>query len=165
MPIVGRIEPPGVLDGGDVEFGAGRAWIGVVKSAGLSRRSNELGRRQFAALAKQAGLETVEVALAAAPLRLRNVCSFVADDVAIVAPDVVDAAALGSVARIEVPRGEEYAAGVLVLRARAVVANLRFREAIPALRRAKIAVEAIDLWEFGKAGAGAFSLVVPLKRT
>jgi hypothetical protein len=33
------------------------------------------------------------------------------------------------------------------------------------MRTAKIAVEAIDLWEFGKAGAGVFSLVLAVKRT
>ena len=58
---------------------------------------------------------------------------------------------------VEVPRGEEHAAGVLAFGERRVIANLRFRESIKLLRKAKIDVEAIDLWEFGKAGVGPFA--------
>jgi N-dimethylarginine dimethylaminohydrolase len=65
---------------------------------------------------------------------------------------------------VEVPRGEELAAGVVALGERRVIANLRFRESVKLLRKAKIAVEAIDLWEFGKAGFGPFSLVLAVKR-
>ncbi len=42
--------------------------------------------------------------------------------------------------------------------------NLRFRDSIGLLRAAKIDVEAIDLWEFGKAGVGPFQLVLATKR-
>jgi hypothetical protein len=42
---------------------------------------------------------------------------------------------------------------------------LRFRESLAILRTAKIAVEAIDMWEFGKAGFGPFSLVLAIKRS
>jgi hypothetical protein len=53
---------------------------------------------------------------------------------------------------------------VLALGGGRVIANLRYRESLARLRDAKIAVEAIDLWEFGKAGAGPFSLVLATKR-
>ena len=71
---------------------------------------------------------------------------------------------LGDLRVVEVPRGEEFAAGVLALGEGRVLANLRFRESLAMLRKAKIAVEAIDLWEFGKAGFGPFSLVLAVKR-
>jgi hypothetical protein len=65
---------------------------------------------------------------------------------------------------IEVPRGEEFAAGVIAFGERRVIANLRYRYSIGLLRAAKIDVEAIDLWEFGKAGIGPFQLVLATKR-
>jgi hypothetical protein len=65
---------------------------------------------------------------------------------------------------VALPRGEEYAAGVLPIGERRVIANLRFRESIAIMRKAKITVDAIDLWEFGKAGYGPFALVLAVKR-
>jgi len=88
----------------------------------------------------------------------------VASDTIVAAPDRVDLAAASDLRCIEVPRGEELAAGVLTLGERRVLANLRFRESIALLRRAKITVEAIDLWEFGKAGFGPFALALAFKR-
>jgi hypothetical protein len=53
---------------------------------------------------------------------------------------------------------------VLALGGRSVLANLRFRQSIPLLRKAKIAVDAIDLWEFGKIGLTPSSMALAIKR-
>jgi hypothetical protein len=53
---------------------------------------------------------------------------------------------------------------VLALGSRRVLANLRFRETIPLLRAARVAVDAIDLWEFGKIGVTPSTLALALKR-
>jgi dimethylargininase len=165
IPIVGRIEAPGLLDATDVAVAPGRLFIGVPRAgAGLRRRSNELGRRQLEAIASQQGFTTVELPVANDVPRLRDVFSLVASDTVVAAPDRVDLVAATDLRIIEVPRGEELAAGVLALGERLVVANLRFRESIAIMRKAKIAVEAIDLWEFGKAGFGPFSLALAVKR-
>ena len=165
IPILGRIVAPGLLDAADIALTAETAYVGVpVAGAGLRARSNALGRAQFAEYSAAAGLRTIELALAPSVLRLRNVLSFVAADTALVAPEQLDIAALSGLRLVEVPLGEEYAAGVLALGERSVLTNLRFRESLMRLRKAKISVEAIDLWEFGKAGAGPFSLVLPTKR-
>jgi dimethylargininase len=166
IPILGRIEAPGLLDATDVAVGIDRVVVGVPRAgAGLRARSNELGRRQLEAFAAAAGLRTVEVALAPEVLRLRNVFNFVAQDTIVAAPDRVDLVPVSDLTAIDLPRGEEYEAGILPLGPRRVLANLRYRESIAMLRKAKIAVEAIDLWEFGKAGAGPFSLILALKRS
>jgi dimethylargininase len=165
MPIVGRIEAPGLLDGTDVALAPGRAYVGVPQpGAGLRRRSNELGRKQLEAILTQQDFSVVELAVANDVPRLRDVFSIVGYDTAIAAPDRVDLVAASGLRIIEVPRGEELAAGVLALGERLVIANLRFRESIAIMRKAKIAVEAIDLWEFGKAGFGPFALALPFKR-
>jgi dimethylargininase len=165
IPIAGRIEAPGLLDGADVAIAGDRMFIGVPRAgAGLRARSNALGRAQLAAFAAVADLRVVELATAADVPRLRNVFNVVASDAVIAAPNLVDLVPVREMRVIEVPRGEEFAAGVIAFGERRVIANLRFRYSIGLLRAAKIDVEAIDLWEFGKAGIGPFQLVLATKR-
>jgi dimethylargininase len=166
IPILARIEPPGVLDATDVAIAPGRVFIGVpLPGAGLRARSNELGRRQLEAIVTQHGYTVEELAVARDVPRLRDVFSVIGSDTVVAAPDRVDLVPVTGFRIIELPRGEEFAAGVLPLGERRVLANLRFRESLAIMRKAKIAVEAIDLWEFGKAGFGPFSLVLAVKRT
>jgi dimethylargininase len=165
IPIVGRIEAPGLLDGTDVAIAGDRVFIGVARGeAGLRSRSNTLGRAQLAAFAAAADLRVVELAIAPDVPRLRNVFNVVASDAVVAAPDMVDLVPVRDLRVIEVPRGEEFAAGVLAFGERRVIVNLRYRYSIGLLRAAKIDVEAIDLWEFGKAGIGPFQLVLATKR-
>jgi dimethylargininase len=164
IPIVGRIAAPGLLDGADVALAGDRIFIGVPRAGGLGARSNALGRSQLAQFAAAADLRVVELALGATVPRLRSVFNVVAADAVVAAPDLVDLVPVRDLRLIEVPRGEEFAAGVLPLGGRRVIANLRFRETMGLLRAAKIEIVAIDLWEFGKAGVGPAQLVLATKR-
>ena len=165
IPIVGRIEAPGLLDATDVVLAGDRAFIGVPRpGAGLRPRSNELGRRQLTALLEAAGMRVIELATAPQVSRLRSAFNVVAADTAIAAPERVDLVPVTGLQIVEVVRGEEAAAGVLAFGERRAIVNLRFRESIRLLRAAGVSVEAIDLWEFGKAGVGPFQLVLPTKR-
>ncbi len=165
VPIAGRIEAPGLLDATDVAVGSDVVFVGVPRAgAGLRRRSNELGRRQLEALVSQRALRVVELAVASDVQRLRDVFSVVGTELAIAAPERVDLVAASGLRIVEVPRGEESAAGVLALGERRVIANLRFRESIALMRKARITVDAIDLWEFGKAGFGPYALALAVKR-
>jgi dimethylargininase len=118
IPIIGRVEAPGLLDGGDVLVGAGEVFVGVqqdrASSVGIARirRGNELGRRQLAAIAERANLRTVEVPLASEVPRLRSVAAFIARDAAVVGSRVVDTAPFEGLELIEAPYGEDYGAGV-----------------------------------------------------
>ncbi len=170
VPIVGRIEAPGLLDGGDVLFSGSTLYLGVtaVRQAetGLPRaaRGNALGREQLAAYARANGIAVVEVAMAAEVRRLRSVASIIDAKTIVAAAGLVDVSAFSALACIDVPRGEDYAAGVLALGKRRILANLRFRESLPLLRTSKAIVDAIDVWEFGKVGATPSSMVLALKR-
>jgi dimethylargininase len=165
IPIAGRIEAPGLLDGTDVAIAGDRMFIGVARGdAGLRSRSNALGRAQLAAFAAAADMRVVELAIAPEVPRLRNVFNIVASDAVVAAPEMVDLVPVRDLRVIEVPRGEEFAAGVLAFGERRVIVNLRYRYSIGLLRAAKIEIEAIDLWEFGKAGIGPFQLVLATKR-
>jgi len=166
IPVIGRIEAPGLLDGSDVIVAGNTVYVGVARGPqGQRQRSNAFGRRQLEAFASRTGKTVVELPIAADVLHLRNVFAVVGAATVIAAPEKVDLAGLSGMTVVELPRGEEYAAGVLPLGEKRVLANLRFRESLAIMRKAKIAVEAIDLWEFGKAGAGVFSLVLAVKRT
>jgi dimethylargininase len=166
IPIAGRIEAPGLLDATDVALAGDRLFVGVPSSGnGLHARSNAFGRSQLAEFAAAADLRVVELAVAPDVPRLRNVFNVVASDAVVAAPDMVDLVPVRDLRVIEVPMGEEFAAGVLAFGERRVIANLRFRYSIGLLRAAKIEVEAIDLWEFGKAGVGPFQLVLATRRS
>ncbi len=170
VPIVGRIEAPGLLDGGDVLLSPVALFVGVATrrqaEAGIPgfAHGNALGREQLAAYARSKGRRIVDVAMAAEVRRLRSVAAFVDAETVLYAAGLLDGAAFAGLRTIVAPRGEDYGAGVLALGPRRVLANLRFRETIPLLRKAKLFVDAIDLWEFGKIGATPSTLALALKR-
>jgi len=170
VPIVGRIEAPGLLDGGDVLLGPDAVFMGVATrrqaETGIPgfAHGNAFGREQLAAYAATKGRKTVDVAMAAEVRRLRSVASFVDAETILYAAGLLDGAAFAGLRTIVAPRGEDYGAGVLTLGPRRVLTNLRFRETIPLLRKAKLFVDAIDLWEFGKVGATPSTLALALKR-
>jgi len=170
IPIVGRIVAPGLLDGADVLLAGDVAYIGVPRM----RRSeigipaavhgNVLGREQLAAYVATRNMRAIPVAINTDVRRLRAVASLVDAQTLLFAPGVIDGSAFTGLRLLEAPRGEDYGAGVLALGPGRVLANVRFRKTLPLLRKAKIAVDAIDLWEFGKIGATPSLLALALKR-
>jgi dimethylargininase len=163
IPILGKIEAPGLLDGGDIVIAGNTAYIGVPDN---KPRSNTLGRNQFSQILVSVGMQTLELSMDGSIPRLSDVFSSAAEDLIVAATDFVDTSSLRARAQIlAIPRGEEYGASLLPLGPRRVLANLRFRFAVPMLRKAKLDVVAIDLWEFGKVGGGPPSLVLALKRS
>jgi dimethylargininase len=170
VPILGRIEAPGLLDGGDVLCAGDTLYLGVARQrraeVGIPAfvHGNALGREQLAAYARTRQLRVVEIPMNADVLRLRSVASLLDAETLVYAPGVLDGSVLGGLKLIEAPRGEDYGAGVLTFGPRRVLANLRFRQTTPLLRKAKIAVESIDLWEFGKLGITPSLLALVLKR-
>ena len=170
VPIVGRIEAPGLLDGGDVILAGDTLFIAVTtprrheQGIAASVHGNALGREQLAAYARAKNMKVVEIPVAAEVRRLKSVASLIDARTILYAASLVDGEGFAGFERLVAPRGEDYGAGVLALGGRRVLANLRFRETIPMLRAAKFAVDAIDVWEFGKIGATPSSMVLALKR-
>ena len=162
VTVLGRIDAPGLLDGGDVIVTSEKIYVGVPHGEGrFARRGNVLARRQLAALT---GRELVEVPVSARFPRLRSVVSIVDDKTVVIGADAVDADAFSDMKRIVLPRGEEYGASLLVLSPRRVIANLRFLETPAILRKAGIRLESLDMWELGKLGIAPASLMLAVKR-
>jgi N-dimethylarginine dimethylaminohydrolase len=158
VPLAGHIAAPGLLDGNDVVLAGATAFVGV------GSRGNELGRRGFAGIARSHGFRVVEVKLADDAPALRAVAGAVSPDTIVLGTDKVDVAAFAGFRTILLERGEAQAAGVLVLDERHVLADIRYRTALATMRRAGIAVEAIDLYEFGKLGITPSMLTLVLRR-
>jgi dimethylargininase len=159
VPLAGHIAAPGLLDGSDVLLAGNTAFIGITK------RSNAIGRQGFAQMARANGYTPVEVKVREDVRSLRTVANAVASDTIVVAADRLDETAFAGFKLIRLERGEEFGAGVFPLGERRVVANMRFRTSLDQLRKAGIAVESIDLYDFGKVGLVPANLILALKRT
>jgi dimethylargininase len=158
VPLAGRIAAPGLLDGSDVLLAGDTAFIGV------GSRGNELGRSDFAQLARARGYRVVEVKLADGVPALRAVAGAVAKDTLVLGAGKVDPETFAGFRTIVLELGEDQAAGVLALGERHVLAEIRYRTALSTMRRAGIAVEAIDLYEFTKLGITPSMLALRLRR-
>jgi dimethylargininase len=158
VPLAGHIAAPGLLDGNDVILAGKTAFVGV------GSRGNQLGRDGFARLAASHGYRVVEVRLAPGVGALRAVAGAVASDTIVLGGDMADASAFAGFRTIVLERGEEQAAGVLCLDERHVLADIRYRTALATMRRAGVAVEAIDLYDFGKVGLTPSMLTLALRR-
>jgi len=158
IPLAGHIVAPGLLDGSDVMAAGKTVFVGV------GNRGNDLGRGGFAQVARAHGYDVAEVRLAPGVPALRAVAGAVSKDTILLAADKVDPAPFARFRTIVLERGEEFAAGLLCLDDGHVIADIRFRTALKTLRRAGIAVDALDLYDFYKAGITPSMLVLPLKR-
>jgi dimethylargininase len=158
VPLAGHIVAPGLLDGTDVMLAGSTAFVGI------GARGNALGRGGFGQVAQAHGYRVVEVTLAPGVSSLRAVANAVAKDMVVVAKGAVDLKAFDGFKTIELELGEEYGAGVLCLGDRHVLADMRYRTSLNIMRRAGLVVEAIDLYEFYKAGITPSMMVLALKR-
>jgi dimethylargininase len=158
VPLAGHVAAPGLLDGNDVLL------AGTTVFVGIGSRGNELGRNGFAQLARQHGYQFVEVKLAAGVPALRAVVGALSADTIVLGADKADPSAFAGFRTIELARGEEQAAGVLPLDDGHVIADIRYRTALSAMRRAGARVEAIDLYEFTKLGMTPSMLALVLQR-
>jgi dimethylargininase len=159
IPIGAHIAAPGLLDGSDVLLAGQTAFIARTK------RSNALARAGFAEIARANGYTPIEVTIEASAPSLRGVANAVASDTIVVAANRVDATAFTGFKLIRLELGQELGAGVLALGERRVIVDLRYRATAETLHNHGVAVEAIDLYDFGKVGLGPANLVLATKRS
>ncbi len=111
IPIAGRIEPPGLLEGGDC------LWIDERTLAiGSGYRTNDAGIEQMARIMKEQGVEVVRVGLPhwtgpAECLHLLSLISMIDDDLAVVYPPLMEVTFIQllrerGIQMIEIPENE-----------------------------------------------------------
>ena len=164
VPIAGHVSAPALLDGNDVLLAGSTAFVGIPSTSSGQARGNELGRKGFAELAHAHGYRVVEVRLAEGVPALRAVAGAAASDTIVIGGDKVDHEAFAGFKTIVLALGEEQAAGVLPIDDGHVIAEIRFRTALAAMRAAGIVVEAIDLYEFTKLGLTPSMLTLAIRR-
>ncbi|TAM59201.1 hypothetical protein EPN52_08940 [bacterium] len=158
IPVLGAVEGPGALDARDVVL------MGDRIVAAKTRATNAAGLEQLERIAHESGLTLREVTLARGVSHLGDVFSVLDTQLAVAVPALVRGDGLEGVEIVALPRESAGAADCLTLAPRLVVMDLRNAAACAVLKRRKIAVEAIDLYDFGRAGAGPSALALPLRR-
>lgn len=149
FPAIDRIEAPGTVDGGDVCEAGDRFFIGI------SKRTNEEGARQLAAILGRMGLAStfVDIRKYSGILHLKSGISYLGNHQLAVweslrLPDLFKGYEL-----IPVPPEEEYAANCLLLNDRIFVAS-GFPAFEGRLRRSGRSVVPLNMSEFQKMDGG-----------
>ena len=155
FPELGRIEPPGTLDGGDVCEADHHFFIG------LSHRTNEEGARQLSAWLAARELESsvIDIRGIAGLLHLKTGLSSFGPARLIAWPELVHHEALRWWGVLRVPRGEEYAANCLVIND-TVLVPAGFPRTAAMLYEPSHDVVAIDISEYRKMDGGLSCLSV-----
>jgi dimethylargininase len=122
-----RIEPPGTVDGGDIDEAGEHFFIGV------SRRTNEEGARQLATLLAADGYTSslYDIRGVDAILHLKSGIAWLGGKTLVVIDALASHPAFAGWDLIRVPRGEEYAANCIL-----VNDSVFFAEGFPRLERA-----------------------------
>jgi dimethylargininase len=149
FPDIGRIEPPGTLDAGDVCEADGHFLIGI------SARTNEAGAEALASHLALLGYraDVVDVRPVRKLLHLKTGIAYLGEGRMLATPEVPDWPALDAYEVVTVPAGESYAANALRVNDRVLVAAgyPRTRAAIEALG---FDVIALEVSEFRKLDGG-----------
>jgi dimethylargininase len=158
VPLLGEIQAPGTLDGGDVCEVDGEYWIG------LSGRTNREGARQLAELLARAGFATTMLDLSARPgmLHLKSGLAALGNRWL-----VADYAALATVAPLQghemtfVTPKEAYAANCVRVNDHVLIAS-GYPRLAKALRNGRASIIALDVSEFRKMDGGLSCLSLRL---
>ncbi len=146
LQAIGRIEPPGTLEGGDVLRAGNRFYVG------LSARTNAEGIDQFARLLGPFGYEVVAVPLREV-LHLKTGVNRLEPDVALVAGEFITRPEFARHRPIVVPAEEAYAANSLWLNG-TVLVPAGYPQTLAAIEEMGYPTIVLDTSEFRKVDGG-----------
>lgn len=158
FPEIGRIEPPGIAEGGDVIL------AGDVAFVGLSGRTNAEGARQLSVLLGALGYAVRVIPVPAPSLHLGGMMSVIGPRQVLACTDVLPVSALAGFEVVGLSKRDFISGNVITLGPGEVIAEQRNEPAIKALLRVGVKVHALDLFEFVKGGGGPSCLILPLAR-
>jgi len=145
--IVKRIEPPALIDGGDV------LTVGKTVFVGLSTRTNREGIEAFSKLVEPAGYCVIPVPVDGA-LHLKSGCSALDEETLLINPDVIDRKQLAGFKTINVSDKEPFAADTLRIGGKILMQFEPKMLTAALVRRNGFKIDGIDLSEFRKAEGG-----------
>ncbi len=149
MPVLGPVNAPGTLDGGDVCQADGHFFIG------LSARTNEAGAAQLVALLEHQGYSASSVDIRAhrALLHLKSGISYLGERRFVALPGVPRTAAMAGYEFVETAAGESYAANCVRVNDAVLVAE-GYPQLAARLDALGYAVRRIEVSEFRKMDGG-----------
>jgi len=156
-PVVGEIEAPGTVDGGDICDTGHRFLIG------LSERTNEEGARQLTAMLERLGYEAVTVDVRGDPtlLHLKSGLASLDDGRLVVVESLASRAELAGFDMIRVRSAEAYAANCVSINGRVLIAR-GFPVLEAALTKLRYDVVTLEMSEFRKMDGGLSCLSLRL---
>jgi dimethylargininase len=137
------IEPPGIVDGGDVLL------VGHHVFVGRSTRTNDAAIAQMRRILGPRGYTVCAVAVRGC-LHLKSAATALADDLLLVNPEWLDAGELGGIACVEIDPGEPQAANALRLDDR-IIFPAAFPRTADRLARRGLRLQTVDASEVAKA--------------
>jgi dimethylargininase len=149
VSLLGEIQAPGTLEGGDVCEADDRFWIGV------SQRTNPEGARQLTALLERAGIAAITIDIRATPglLHLKSGLAALGDGRLLAIAALADAEAFRGYDVLQVAAAEGYAANAVRVNDNVLIAS-GFPTIESSLVRAGLATIALDVSEFRKMDGG-----------
>jgi dimethylargininase len=157
-PLVGQIEAPGTVEGGDVIL------AGTVAFVGQSIRTNEEGVGQLADLLSALDYEVRAVPLPDSILHLDKAMMLVGPHRAVYCGGLIPQDSLTGLDMIEVVCGASVTANIICLGENEVIAE-RSNQQVPSQLKARgVVVHELDLSEFVKGSGGPNCLILPVER-
>jgi dimethylargininase len=148
-----RIEPPGTLDGGDVLV------VGRTLYVGRSRRTNQDGIDQLAAIATEGGYGTVAVDVDRV-LHLKSAVSLLDDETVLIGIGAVDPSAFADMRQIRKAEADLHLASTLRLRDGRLLMTHNAHATAERVAAAGFDVAPIDMSEFQAADGGLTCLSI-----
>jgi len=158
QPLVGQIEAPGTVEGGDVVL------AGSVAFVGRSLRTNERGVEQLAAYLTAMDCEVRVIPLPDSILHLDKALMVVGPDRAIHCRGLIPDDSLGGFDMIAVVCGAGVTANIICLGENEVIVERSNQKVTEELTAEGIAVHELDLSEFVKGSGGPNCLILPVER-
>ena len=157
-PRIGKIEPPGTIEGGDVIL-AGR-----VAFVGQSSRTNRAGFEQMRAILTRMGYEVRTTPIPDKHLHIGGAMSMIAPDRVLACGGVFPPDFFAGFDVIWVPDEDFVSGNVICVQPNTVIAEAAQLPVIEALEKRGVRVHALDLSEFIKGSGGPTCLILPVER-
>lgn len=158
IPCIGKIEPPGTAEGGDVIL------AGKVAFVGMSGRTNFKGVIQLTKILESMGYQVRTTEVPSPYLHLGGAMSMVAPGRILSVEGIFSPQFFTGFEVIYIPAGDFISGNVICLEENRVIAHDGNHIAISKLEESGVKVETVDLSEFIRGNGGPTCLIMPLER-
>lgn len=157
-PCIGKVEPPGAAEGGDIILAGNIAFVGI------STRTNETGVRQISGIFKNLGIKTRFCKVPPPYLHLGGAMTLLQPDHVLYCRNIFPPHFFHGFKKSEIDTGSFISGNVISLGNKEVIVEKRNFPAIQILEAEDFKVHVLDLSEFVKGNGGPSCLILSLER-